>query len=112
MKLITAIIQPDKLNDIMKELLKTGISKVTISPSKGYEQQFGLKEVFRGNEYITSFIEKTKIEIVIPKSKLNDVVQTIINVAYTGESGDGKIWVTNVSNVVRIRTGETDHDAI
>jgi nitrogen regulatory protein PII len=112
MKLITAVIQPDKLNEVVDELAKIGVSGLTITHASGYGQQFGYKEVYRGSEYINAFVAKTKLEIVVQKSKLNDTVQAIINAAYTGEMGDGKIWVTNVSNVVRIRTGETDHKAL
>jgi len=113
MKKIEAIIKPFKLEDVKDALVEAGIEGMTISEVKGYGRQQGHSELYRGAEYVVEFIPKVKIEIVVSS---DEFAQTAINaikeVAHTGKIGDGKIFVTEISNVIRIRTGEENEDAL
>jgi len=112
MKKIEAIIKPFKLDDVKDALNGIGIKGMTISEVKGYGRQKGHTEIYRGAEYVVDFIPKIKIEIVVDTAQVNQVVDTIRNAANSNTIGDGKIFVMPVERIVRVRTGEEDHDAI
>jgi len=112
MKLLTAIIKPFKLDDVRDELSKIGIKGLTASEVKGFGRQKGHTELYRGAEYIVDFLPKTKIEIALEDSQLDTAIEAIIKVANTGKIGDGKIFVFDLEQVIRIRTGETGTDAL
>ncbi len=113
MKKIEAIIKPFKLDDVKEALIEAGIEGMTISEVKGYGRQQGHSELYRGAEYVVEFIPKVKIEIVVSSQKFADLaINAIKNAAYTGKIGDGKIFVHDISHVIRVRTGETDADAL
>lgn len=112
MKKIEAIIKPFKLDDVKDALNGIGIKGMTISEVKGYGRQKGHTEIYRGAEYVVDFIPKIKIEIVVDSSQVDQVVETIRNAANSGTIGDGKIFVMPVERIVRVRTGEENHDAI
>lgn len=112
MKKIDAIIKPFKLDDVKEALNDIGIQGMTISEVKGYGRQKGHTEIYRGAEYVVDFIPKIKIEVVVPEEMLNQTVETIQESANTGKLGDGKIFVTSVERVIRVRTGEENEDAI
>jgi nitrogen regulatory protein P-II 1 len=112
MKKIEAIIKPFKLDDVKDALNAIGIKGMTISEVKGYGRQKGHTEIYRGAEYVVDFIPKIKIEIVVGAEQVGQVVETIRNAANSGTIGDGKIFVMPVERIVRVRTGEEDHDAI
>jgi nitrogen regulatory protein P-II 2 len=112
MKLIMAIIKPFKLDEVREALTQLGVQGLTASDVKGFGRQKGHTEVYRGAEYVVSFIPKTKIEVVVDDDIAQQVVDAIRTVAHTGKIGDGKIFVLEVGQAVRIRTGETDSDAI
>lgn len=112
MKKIEAIIKPFKLDDVKDALNAVGIKGMTISEVKGYGRQKGHTEIYRGAEYVVDFIPKIKIEIVVNADQVNQVVDTIRNAANSDTIGDGKIFVTPVERIVRVRTGEEDRDAI
>ncbi len=112
MKKIEAIIKPFKLDDVKEALNGIGIKGMTISEVKGYGRQKGHTEIYRGAEYVVDFLPKIKIEIITDTAQVDKVIETIIEAARTGKIGDGKIFVLPVEKVVRVRTGETDHEAI
>ena len=112
MRKVEAIIKPFKLDDVKEALNSIGVQGMTISEVKGYGRQKGHKEIYRGAEYTVDFIPKVKIEIVINSDITNQVVETTQQAAKTDKIGDGKIFVSSVEEVVRIRTGETGQDAI
>ncbi|MEW5909241.1 MAG: P-II family nitrogen regulator [Thermodesulfobacteriota bacterium] len=112
MKKIEAIIKPFKLDDVKEALNEIGIRGMTISEVKGYGRQKGHKEIYRGAEYVVDFIPKIKIEIVVGSDVVNQVVDKIREAANTGKIGDGKIFVYNIEQAIRVRTGETGEDAI
>jgi len=113
MKRIEAIIKPFKLEDVKDALVEVGIEGMTISEVKGYGRQQGHAELYRGAEYVVEFIPKVKIEIIVSDEEYAKlVVDTIIAAAHTGKIGDGKIFVTDIERVIRIRTGEEDEDAL
>jgi nitrogen regulatory protein P-II 1 len=112
MKKIDAIIKPFKLDDVREALSEIGITGMTASEVKGFGRQKGHTELYRGAEYVVDFLPKVKIEIVIADDQVDRCIEAITNAARTGKIGDGKIFVTNVERVVRIRTGESDNDAI
>ena len=112
MKKIEAIIKPFKLDDVKDALNAVGIKGMTISEVKGYGRQKGHTEIYRGAEYVVDFIPKIKIEIVVNADQVNQIVDTIRNAANSDTIGDGKIFVTPVERIVRVRTGEEDRDAI
>ncbi|PAR96358.1 transcriptional regulator [Vibrio cholerae] len=112
MKKIEAIIKPFKLDDVREALAEVGITGMTVSEVKGFGRQKGHTELYRGAEYMVDFLPKVKLEIVVTDDVVDRCVDTIIETAQTGKIGDGKIFITNVERVVRIRTGEEDEDAI
>lgn len=112
MKLVTAIIKPFKMDDAREALSEIGIDGMTVTEVKGFGRQKGHTELYRGAEYSVDFLPKIKFEIAVKDDFAERVVEAIINSAYTGKIGDGKIFVTNIENVIRIRTGETDDEAI
>jgi nitrogen regulatory protein P-II 1 len=112
MKKIEAIIKPFKLDDVREALAEVGISGMTVSEVKGFGRQKGHTELYRGAEYMVDFLPKVKIEIVVSSDVVDKCVDTIIETAQTGKIGDGKIFITDVERVIRIRTGEEDEDAI
>ncbi|TLY34479.1 MAG: P-II family nitrogen regulator [Nitrospirae bacterium] len=112
MKKIEAIIKPHKLDDVKEALTEAGIVGMTVLEVRGFGRQKGHKEAYRGTEYTIEFVPKIKIDVVVQDGVANDVVNTIIRTAKTGEVGDGKIFITNLENVVRIRTGETGDRAL
>ncbi len=112
MKKIEAIIKPFKLDDVKEALNEIGVQGMTITEVKGYGRQKGHKEIYRGAEYVVDFIPKVKIEIIVQADWSQKVVDTILKAAYTGKVGDGKIFVTPIEEVIRVRTGETGENAI
>lgn len=112
MKLITAIIKPFKLDDVREALSEIGVSGVTATEVKGFGRQKGHTELYRGAEYVVDFLPKVKLEIAVADSIVDQAVETIVKAANTGKIGDGKIFVTNLEQIIRIRTGETGEDAI
>lgn len=112
MKKVEAIVKPFKLDDVKEALSALGISGMTVSEVKGYGRQQGHTELYRGAEYVVDFLPKIKIEMVIEDSMEDKVVDAILQAARTGKIGDGKIFVSDVSKVVRVRTGETGAEAI
>ena len=112
MKLITAIIKPFKLEEVRASLDMLGITGMTITEVKGFGRQKGHTELYRGAEYVIDFLPKIKLEIAVSVDQLDDVIDAITKSANTGKIGDGKIFVSSLDKVIRIRTGETDQDAI
>ena len=112
MKLITAIIKPFKLDDVRDALSEIGITGMTVTEVKGFGRQKGHTELYRGAEYVVDFLPKAKLEIAVNADVVDQVIEAIVGVARTDKIGDGKIFVTPVDSVVRIRTGETDNDAL
>jgi len=112
MKLITAIIKPFKLEDVRKALGDVGVQGVTVSEVRGFGRQRGHTEIYRGAEYAVEFVPKTRIEIAVPDSLADQVIDVIIQASRTGKVGDGKIFVSELTQVVRIRTGERDASAL
>jgi nitrogen regulatory protein P-II 2 len=112
MKLVIAIIKPFKLEEVRDALTNIGVAGLTVSEVKGYGRQKGHTEIYRGAEYAISFLPKVKIEVAIPTDRVDRVVEAITSTAKTGQIGDGKIFVTSIERAVRIRTGETDTDAL
>ncbi|MCF6202985.1 MAG: P-II family nitrogen regulator [Methylococcaceae bacterium] len=112
MKLITAIIKPFKMDDVRDALSEIGVAGVTATEVKGFGRQKGHTELYRGAEYVVDFLPKVKLEIAVAEEILEKAVEAIINAANTGKIGDGKIFVSNLEQVIRIRTGETGPDAI
>jgi nitrogen regulatory protein PII len=112
MKFITAIIKPFKLDDVRKAVGDIGVQGVTVTEVKGFGRQRGHTEIYRGAEYAVEFVPKTKVEIAVPEALVEQVVEAIIQAARTGKVGDGKIFVVDLEQVVRIRTGEHDESAI
>ena len=112
MKLIVAIIKPFKLDDVREALNRLGVSGMTVSEVKGYGRQKGHTEIYRGAEYVVSFLPKVRIEVAVPSEQADRVIEALSTAARTGQIGDGKIFVTPLDHAVRIRTGETDSDAL
>jgi nitrogen regulatory protein P-II 1 len=112
MKKIEAVIKPFKLDDVREALSELGVSGLTVTEVKGFGRQKGHTELYRGAEYVVDFLPKIKIEVVIPTNLLEAAVDAIVKAAHTGKIGDGKIFITTVEQVVRIRTGETDESAL
>ncbi len=112
MKLITAVIKPFKLDDVREALTELGLEGMTVSEVKGYGRQKGHTEIYRGAEYAVNFLPKVKIEVVVPSKLAAKATEAIIKAAKTGQIGDGKIFVGPIEKTVRIRTGETDADAL
>jgi nitrogen regulatory protein P-II 1 len=112
MKKIEAIIKPFKMEDVKEALAEIGIEGMTVSEVKGFGRQKGHTELYRGAEYVVDFLPKVKIDVVVPDKMLEQAIDAIIKSARTGKIGDGKIFVSSVQQVIRIRTGETDEAAI
>jgi len=112
MKLISAIIKPFKLDDVRAALSEIGVSGMTVTEVKGFGRQRGHTELYRGAEYVVDFVPKTRIEVAVKDALVDQVVDAIINAAKTGKVGDGKIFITSLERVLRIRTGETDDQAL
>ena len=112
MKLITAIVKPAKVDDIKVALQAAGVAGMTVSETRGFGRQKGHTEIYRGAEYTVDFIPKVRIEVLADDSDAATIVDLIIKVANTGSIGDGKVWVTPVENVVRVRTGERGSEAL
>jgi nitrogen regulatory protein P-II 1 len=112
MKQITAIVKPFKLEDVREALAEFGVTGLTVTEVKGFGRQKGHTELYRGAEYVVDFLPKMKVEVVVKTADADRCVEAIVNAARTGKIGDGKIFVTNVERVVRIRTGELDESAI
>ncbi|MBT8089563.1 MAG: P-II family nitrogen regulator [Gammaproteobacteria bacterium] len=112
MKLVTAIVKPFRLDDVRNALSEVGIQGMTVSEVKGFGRQRGHTELYRGAEYVVDFLPKAKIEVAVSDDMVERVVETIVEAAKTGKVGDGKIFVTNLEQVWRIRTGETGDSAL
>ncbi len=112
MKKIEAIIKPFKLDDVRSALTEMGITGITATEVKGFGRQKGHTELYRGAEYVVDFIPKGKLEIILQEDRVEQCLEAIISAARTGKIGDGKIFVSNIESVIRIRTGEKDHLAI
>ncbi|MDQ0978015.1 P-II family nitrogen regulator [Pseudomonas synxantha] len=112
MKLVTAIIKPFKLDDVRESLSEIGVQGITVTEVKGFGRQKGHTELYRGAEYVVDFLPKVKIDVAIGDKDLDRVIEAITKAANTGKIGDGKIFVVNLEQAIRIRTGETDTDAI
>jgi nitrogen regulatory protein P-II 1 len=112
MKKVEAVIKPFKLDDVREALSEIGITGMTAIEVKGFGRQKGHTELYRGAEYVVDFLPKVKLEIVVKEDDLERCIEAITNAARTGKIGDGKIFVTSVERVIRIRTGETDNEAI
>jgi nitrogen regulatory protein P-II 2 len=112
MKLIIAIIKPFKLDEVREALNRLGVSGMTVSEVKGYGRQKGHTEIYRGAEYVVNFLPKVRIEVAVPSERADHVIEALIGAARTGQIGDGKIFSAPLDHAVRIRTGETDSDAL
>lgn len=112
MKLVSAVIKPFKLDDVRQGLSEIGIQGMTVTETKGFGRQKGHTELYRGAEYVIDFLPKIKIEVAIDDDQLDAVIESITKSAGTGKIGDGKIFVTELQQIIRIRTGETGSDAI
>ena len=112
MKMITAIIKPFKLDDVRDAIAETGIQGMTVTEVRGFGRQKGHTELYRGAEYVVDFLPKLKLEVAVPDDRVEVVVEAIADSAASGRIGDGKIFVQNLEHAVRIRTGETDEDAV
>ena len=112
MKLITAVVKPFKLDDVKDALKAAGVQGITVSEVRGFGRQGGHTETYRGAEYNIDFVPKVRIELVVDDSAVNTTIEAIRQAANTGKIGDGKVWVTNVERIIRIRTGEQGVDAL
>jgi nitrogen regulatory protein P-II 2 len=112
MKLVTAIIKPFKLDDVRESLSEIGVNGITVTEVKGFGRQKGHTELYRGAEYVVDFLPKVKVEVAVDNSLVDAVTEAVISAASTGKIGDGKIFVSSLEEVVRIRTGETGVEAV
>ena len=112
MKLITALIKPFKLEEVKEAITALGVSGITITESKGFGRQRGHTEVYRGAEYKVEFVPKIRIEVLTDDDSAQGVAEAIVTAARTGKIGDGKVWISPVESIVRVRTGEMNHDAL
>ena len=112
MKLVTAIVKPFRLDDVRNALSEVGVQGMTVSEVKGFGRQRGHTELYRGAEYVVDFLPKAKIEVAVADDRVDEIVEAIVNSAKTGKVGDGKIFVTPLEHVCRIRTGETGNNAL
>ncbi len=112
MKLVTAIIKPFKLDDVREALSEVGVAGITVTEVKGFGRQKGHTELYRGAEYVVDFLPKIKLEAAVGSDQVEQVIEAIVNAARTGKIGDGKIFVTEVEQTIRIRTGETGTEAL
>ncbi|HAD08506.1 MAG TPA: P-II family nitrogen regulator [Porticoccaceae bacterium] len=112
MKMITAVIKPFKLDDVREALANVGVQGLTVTEVKGFGRQKGHTELYRGAEYVVDFLPKVKVEVGVSDAMADSAVEAIVNAAQTGKIGDGKIFIADIQEVIRIRTGETGDDAI
>ena len=112
MKRIEAVVKPFKLEDVKDALAEIGITGITVTDVKGYGRQKGHSELYRGAEYVVDFLPKNKLEVIVDDKDVDQVTSTIVEAAHTGKIGDGKIFVSDVDKIIRIRTGETGSEAI
>jgi nitrogen regulatory protein P-II 1 len=112
MRLVTALVKPFKLDEVKEALTALGLPGITITEAKGFGRQRGHTEVYRGAEYTVEFVPKVRIEVLTDDDDARRVADTIVNAARTGQIGDGKVWISPVDTIIRVRTGEMDHDAI
>jgi nitrogen regulatory protein P-II 1 len=112
MKLVTAIVKPFRLDDVKEALKAHGVQGLTVSEVQGFGRQRGHTEVYRGAEYEVDFVPKVRVEVLVDDAEADGVVDTIVETARTGKIGDGKVWVTTIDTVVRVRTGEAGTDAL
>lgn len=112
MKKIEAVVKPFKLEDVKDALAEIGVTGMTVSEVKGYGRQQGHSELYRGAEYVVDFLPKIKIELVVAAENVDQTVNTIVEAARTGKIGDGKIFISDIDKIIRIRTGETDNEAV
>jgi nitrogen regulatory protein P-II 1 len=112
MKMVTAIVKPFKLDEVREALSAIGVQGITVTEVKGFGRQKGHTELYRGAEYVVDFLPKVKVEVVVKDADVDRCIEAIVKAAKTGKIGDGKIFVTAVEQVVRIRTGETNEDAV
>jgi nitrogen regulatory protein PII len=112
MKLITAIVRPFKLDDVRAALVEAGVSGITVTEVKGFGRQKGHTELYRGAEYVVDFLPKLRIETVVGDDAVAEAIEAILAAAHTGKTGDGKVFVTEVEQVIRIRTGAVGEDAL
>jgi nitrogen regulatory protein P-II 2 len=112
MKLVTAVVKPFKLDDVREALSEIGVQGITVTEVKGFGRQKGHTELYRGAEYVVDFLPKVKIEVAVSDEQAEQVIEAVTKAANTGKIGDGKIFVTNLEQIIRIRTGETGADAI
>jgi nitrogen regulatory protein P-II 1 len=111
-KLVTAVIKPHKLEDVKSALAAFGVHGITITEASGYGRQRGKTEVYRGTEYTVDVLPKTRIDVVCEAYDAEDIANVIVSAARSGRIGDGKVWISPIDHVIRIRTGETDEDAL
>lgn len=112
MKMITAVIKPFKLDDVREALAAVGVQGVTVTEVKGFGRQKGHTELYRGAEYVVDFLPKVKVEVAVSDSGVDGAVEAILGAAKTGKIGDGKIFISDISQIIRIRTGETGDEAV
>ena len=112
MKLITAIIKPFKLDEVREALNRVGVSGMTVAEVKGYGRQKGHTEIYRGAEYVVNFLPKVRIEVAVSSEEADRVIEALTSAARTGQIGDGKVFVSPLDHAIRIRTGETNNDAL
>ena len=112
MRLVTALVKPFKLDEVKEALTGLGLPGITITEAKGFGRQRGHTEVYRGAEYTVEFVPKVRIEVLTDDDDARKVADTIVSAARTGQIGDGKVWISPVDTIIRVRTGEMDHDAI
>ena len=112
MKQVTAIIKPFKLNEVREALAEVGVSGLTVTEVKGFGRQKGHTELYRGAEYVVDFLPKIRVEVVLPDDQVEAAIEAVVKAARTGKIGDGKIFVTPVEQAIRIRTGESDEEAL
>ncbi|HLM64804.1 MAG TPA: P-II family nitrogen regulator [Acidimicrobiales bacterium] len=110
--LVTAIIKPQRLDDVKEAVRKAGVVGLTVSEAQGYGRQGGKTETFRGSEYVVEFVPKLRVEVVVRDADVDDVIQAIADAGRTGKIGDGKLWALGLDRLMRIRTGEVGDDAI
>ncbi len=112
MKLVTALVKPFKLDDVKEALTRFGLPGMTVTESKGFGRQRGHTEVYRGAEYTVEYVPKVRIEVLTDDDDARRVADVIVEAARTGQIGDGKVWISPVETIIRVRTGEMDHDAL
>ena len=112
MRLVTALVKPFKLDEVKEALQEVGLQGITVTEAKGFGRQRGHTEVYRGAEYTVEFVPKVRIEVLTDDDEARRVADAIVNAARTGQIGDGKVWISPVDTIIRVRTGEMDHDAI